>query len=146
MLGQLAEQLADLHAALLHVLHGHKHFVPVPALRGMQSVMGGLMYFAMRLLELLITARTAIQRLGVAVFVRAEAPFFVREDLDLAVGLAAQMAGSLKTLLLFEENLKMERLAAVGQTTGMVLHEIKNIMHFYQLRFVYHKIDFLITR
>ncbi len=73
--------------------------------------------------------------LGVAVFTRPGAPAFVREDLDLAVGLAAQMAGSLKTLLLFEENLKMERLAAVGQTTGMVLHEIKNIMQLARLSY-----------
>lgn len=74
--------------------------------------------------------------LGVAVLTRPEAEQpFEREDLDLAVGMAAQMAGSLKNLLLFEENLKMERLAAVGQTTGMVLHEIKNIMQLARLSY-----------
>lgn len=74
--------------------------------------------------------------LGVAVLTRPETESpFEREDLDLAVGMAAQMAGSLKNLLLFEENLKMERLAAVGQTTGMVLHEIKNIMQLARLSY-----------
>lgn len=74
--------------------------------------------------------------LGVAVLTRPDSqPSFEREDLDLAVGMAAQMAGSLKNLLLFEENLKMERLAAVGQTTGMVLHEIKNIMQLARLSY-----------
>lgn len=74
--------------------------------------------------------------LGVAVLTRPETEQpFEREDLDLAVGMAAQMAGSLKNLLLFEENLKMERLAAVGQTTGMVLHEIKNIMQLARLSY-----------
>lgn len=74
--------------------------------------------------------------LGVAVLTKPESTDpFVKEDLDLAVSMAAQMAGSLKTLLLFEENLKMERLAAVGQTTGMVLHEIKNIMQLARLSY-----------
>ncbi len=30
--------------------------------------------------------------------------------------------------MLYEENLKMERLAAIGRTTSMVMHEIKNII------------------
>jgi len=77
--------------------------------------------------------------LGVGVFCReAGAEPYGREQLDLAFSLACQMASSLKNILLFEENLKMERLAAVGQTTGMVMHEIKNIMQL--ARFAY---DFL---
>jgi len=36
--------------------------------------------------------------------------------------------GLIWNILLFEENIKMERLAAVGQALGMVVHEIKNIM------------------
>ncbi len=40
----------------------------------------------------------------------------------------SEFSGALKNILLFEENVKMERLAAVGQAMGMVVHEIKNIM------------------
>ncbi|HTL47709.1 MAG TPA: ATP-binding protein [Verrucomicrobiae bacterium] len=74
--------------------------------------------------------------LGVAAFVKSEkAPAFEPQDLDLAVGLGFQMAGALKNIMLFEENLRMERLAAVGQTTGMVIHEIKNIMQLAKLSY-----------
>lgn len=73
---------------------------------------------------------------GVACFIReggrAE---FQQVDLDLAMSLGAQMAGALKNCLLYEDNLKMERLAAIGETVGIVMHEIKNIMQLAQLSY-----------
>lgn len=66
--------------------------------------------------------------LGVACFLAKPGAAFSSKHVDLAFGLASQMSGALKNLLLFEENLKMENLAAVGRTISMVLHEIKNIM------------------
>ncbi len=58
---------------------------------------------------------------------------FSSNNLDFGFALASQMAGALKNILLFEENLKMERLSAIGQTIGMVMHEIKNIMQIARL-------------
>ncbi len=58
---------------------------------------------------------------------------FDREDLDLGFDLACQLSGALKNILLYEEGLKMERLAAVGQTIGMVMHELKNIIQIAKL-------------
>lgn len=74
--------------------------------------------------------------LGVAVFRKrsAEDPF-QQEELDLALGLSSQMAAALKGILLYEDNMRMERLAAVGQTMGMVLHEIKNIVQLAKLSY-----------
>ncbi|HNX68080.1 MAG TPA: HAMP domain-containing sensor histidine kinase [Candidatus Omnitrophota bacterium] len=67
--------------------------------------------------------------LGLACFERGEdLPAFGSKDVELGFDLAAQFAGALKNSFLFEENLKMERLAAVGQAMAMVVHEIKNIM------------------
>jgi len=67
--------------------------------------------------------------MGVVVLARAEGePAFTAQDLEIGFDLAAECSGALKNILLFEENLKMERLAAVGQAMGMVIHEIKNIM------------------
>ena len=67
--------------------------------------------------------------MGVAIFEKKqEVPGFVQKDLELGFDLASEFSGALKNILLFEENLKMERLAAVGQAMGMVLHEIKNII------------------
>jgi len=63
--------------------------------------------------------------IGVASFTGSS---FTREQKDLAFGLASQLAGALKTIMLYEQTLKMERLAAVGRTTSMVMHEIKNIL------------------
>jgi len=86
-----------------------------------------------RLLALPLLSRNSA--LGAVVFVREDGEAFSRQDLDLATGLGFQMAGSLKNIILFEENVRMERLAAVGQTTGMVLHEIKNIMQLAHLSY-----------
>ncbi len=67
--------------------------------------------------------------IGVACFCRDEEPKnFSEKDSALACDLSSQAAAALKNILLFEENLKMERLAAIGRTMSMVLHEIKNII------------------
>ena len=67
--------------------------------------------------------------IGIAVFLRVAArPEFSSSDRDVATNLTFQLAGALKTILLIEENVKMARLAAIGQTMGFVLHEIKNII------------------
>ncbi|MBN1688072.1 MAG: HAMP domain-containing histidine kinase [Candidatus Omnitrophica bacterium] len=67
--------------------------------------------------------------IGIACFVRDSASEgFSGPDLEAAANLAAQMAGALKNILLYEQNIKMERLAAIGQTVSMVLHEVKNII------------------
>ncbi|MFA6599783.1 MAG: ATP-binding protein [Candidatus Omnitrophota bacterium] len=67
--------------------------------------------------------------LGILAVLRREAdPPFSDDDYGLACNLTFQMASALKNLLLFEQNVKMERLAAIGQTVGVVLHEVKNII------------------
>jgi signal transduction histidine kinase len=67
--------------------------------------------------------------MGVACLERtADAPVFTPQEVEIGFDLASEFSGALKNILLFEENLKMERLAAVGQAMGMVIHEIKNIM------------------
>jgi signal transduction histidine kinase len=68
-------------------------------------------------------------QIGLICFTRRESdPAFTVEEYALASNLTFQMASALKNLLLFEQNLKMERLSAIGQTVGMVLHEVKNIV------------------
>ncbi|MDD5672294.1 MAG: ATP-binding protein [Candidatus Omnitrophica bacterium] len=67
--------------------------------------------------------------MGIAYFMRPSGkPPFQDRDLAIAFDLSAQMASALKNTLLFEQNLEMAKLAAIGQSMGMVLHEIKNIM------------------
>jgi signal transduction histidine kinase len=67
--------------------------------------------------------------MGVACLERAaDAPEFNSKEMATGFDLASEFSGALKNILLFEENVKMERLAAVGQAMGMVVHEIKNIM------------------
>ena len=67
--------------------------------------------------------------LGIACFERVSgSPGFTSKEMEIGFDLASQFSGALKNNLLFEENLKMERLAAVGQAMGMVIHEIKNIL------------------
>lgn len=67
--------------------------------------------------------------IGIAYFARDPAAgFFSDRDFALASDLAAQLGSALKNILLFEENLKMERLSAIGQTMGIVMHELKNII------------------
>jgi signal transduction histidine kinase len=67
--------------------------------------------------------------MGIACLERpAEGPVFTSQEMEIGFDLASEFSGALKNILLFEENIKMERLAAVGQAMGMVVHEIKNIM------------------
>ncbi len=72
----------------------------------------------------LVVRNTAI---GVACFEKTGENFSDKE-VTLASDLSCHLASALKNILLFEQNLQMERLAAIGQTMGMVLHEIKNII------------------
>lgn len=74
-----------------------------------------------------LIARNSV--MGVACLERADdASVFNPEEVEIGFDLASEFSGALKNILLFEENVKMERLAAVGQAMGMVVHEIKNIM------------------
>lgn len=74
-----------------------------------------------------LIARNSV--MGIACLERAAgAPAFTSEEVEIGFDLASEFSGALKNILLFEENIKMERLAAVGQAMGMVVHEIKNIM------------------
>ena len=74
-----------------------------------------------------LIARNSV--MGVACLERAaDAPVFTPQEVEIGFDLASEFSGALKNILLFEENVKMERLAAVGQAMGMVVHEIKNIM------------------
>lgn len=68
--------------------------------------------------------------IGMACFTRAAdlKDDFSEREMALTVDLASQAAAALKNILLFEQNIKMERLAAIGQTMSMVLHEVKNIV------------------
>ncbi len=74
-----------------------------------------------------LIARNSV--MGVACLERAEdAPDFTPQEVEIGFDLTSEFSGALKNILLFEENVKMERLAAVGQAMGMVVHEVKNIM------------------
>ncbi|MFA7254501.1 MAG: GAF domain-containing sensor histidine kinase [Candidatus Omnitrophota bacterium] len=74
-----------------------------------------------------LIARNSV--MGIACLERAaDAPVFTPQEVEIGFDLASEFSGALKNILLFEENIKMERLAAVGQAMGMVVHEIKNIM------------------
>ncbi len=65
--------------------------------------------------------------IGAACFVKKSAAF-EEQDSALAADLASQLAASLKNIFLFEDNLRMERLATIGQTMSAVMHELKNIL------------------
>jgi signal transduction histidine kinase len=74
-----------------------------------------------------LMARNSV--MGVACLERAvDVPTFTPKETEIGFDLASEFSGALKNIMLFEENLKMERLAAVGQAMGMVVHEIRNIM------------------
>jgi len=74
-----------------------------------------------------LIARNSV--MGVACFEKqAGAPVFTLQEVEIGFDLASEFSGALKNILLFEENIKMERLAAVGQAMGMVVHEIRNII------------------
>lgn len=87
---------------------------------GKPSVLKGRMFLP-------LIARNSV--MGVACLERAaDAAAFTPLEIEIGFDLASGFSGALKNILLFEENVKMERLAAVGQAMGMVVHEIKNIM------------------
>lgn len=87
----------------------------------------GKAYTKGKLLFLPLIARNG--SMGVACFERgAQETDFANKEVEIGFNLASEFSGALKNILLFEENIKMERLAAVGQAMGMVIHEIKNIM------------------
>ena len=90
--------------------------------------------------------------IGLAYFSRQKASF-EEHDLNLAANLGSQVAGALKNIFLFEENLRMERLATIGQTMSAVMHELKNIIHlaslskeFLKMSLEIHKEDKKLTR
>lgn len=68
--------------------------------------------------------------IGVTCFIRdpKAGGSYSEKEISLAFNLSSQGAVALKNILLYEQTLKMERLAAIGQAMGMVLHEIKNII------------------
>lgn len=67
--------------------------------------------------------------IGIACFTKKEgSEKFTEQSMVMASSLATQMAGSLKGIVLYEDNVRMERLAAIGQTVGVVMHEVKNII------------------
>lgn len=93
----------------------HKHFMKGQPILGEKSIFVPL-----------IVRNEAI---GIACFLKAEgSDAFNQRELDLAASLSAQAAGALKNILLNEDNIRMERLAAIGQTVSVVLHEVKNII------------------
>lgn len=65
---------------------------------------------------------------SVCFFHRESGQKFSEKEFALAQDLTYQLAGALQNILLFEQNMKMERLAAIGQTTSMVMHELTNIL------------------
>ena len=75
-----------------------------------------------------------MNKLGVACFLKGSpAETFSEKESGLALGLTYQLTGALENIVLFEKNLKMERLAAIGQTTSMVMHELNNILQLAKL-------------
>ncbi len=58
---------------------------------------------------------------------------FSNEDRDIVVSLGMEFANAIKSIKLLEENIRMERLAAIGQTSSMVVHELKNILQLARL-------------
>ncbi len=71
--------------------------------------------------------------LGAACFQSARGRNFSDEDCELAVNISMEFAHAVKSIRLLEENLRMARLAAIGQTSSMVVHELKNILQLARL-------------
>lgn len=65
--------------------------------------------------------------IGLACFFKKTGSFEEHASI-LASDLACQAAAALKNIFLFEDNLRMERLATIGQTMSAVMHELKNIL------------------
>lgn len=84
--------------------------------------------------QLLIPLIVRNNAIGIACFLKQEPQqSFSAKEFSLALDLTYQLAGALQNILLFEKTLKMERLAAVGQTTSMVMHELTNILQLAKL-------------
>ena len=67
--------------------------------------------------------------MGLAAFIRAEtAPDFQEHQLNLGTNLSDEAGRAIKNILLLERTVEIEKLAAIGQSMSMVLHEIKNII------------------
>ncbi|MFZ5802170.1 MAG: ATP-binding protein [Candidatus Omnitrophota bacterium] len=66
--------------------------------------------------------------IGVVCVRRLSGDPLVPRDFQTILELCSQMASALKNAMLLEQNVNMARLAAIGQSMGMVVHEIKNIM------------------
>lgn len=110
-----------------------KSHQPLPELPGsfLKDLKGifekGKPVFSSKTLFIPLVVRNA--EIGIACFLKNKSKArFSKSDFVLASDLSQQIAGALKNLLLHDENLKMERLAAIGQTMGYILHEIKNII------------------
>lgn len=78
----------------------------------------------------LVTGNTC---LGVSFFQAKQSSSFTEEDSQIAASLSMEFASAVKSLQLMEENLRMARLAAIGQTSSMVVHELKNILQLARL-------------
>ena len=92
-----------------------------------------------RLFVPLVARSSAI---GVACFIKTAPAKFSEKDSAVIQSLAAQAASALKNIFLFEENLRMERLAAIGQTMSVVMHEIKNIIQISKFGLEYFRMGF----
>lgn len=77
--------------------------------------------------ELFIPLIVRNSAIGLAYFSKKDAPF-QEHDMMLASDMSCQVAAALKNIFLFEDNLRMERLATIGQTMSAVMHELKNII------------------
>lgn len=71
--------------------------------------------------------------LGVLCLQSPHGKIFSDEDRELGVSMSMEFANAVKGIRLLEENLRMARLAAIGQTSSMVVHELKNILQLARL-------------
>lgn len=70
---------------------------------------------------------------GVVCLQAASQKSFSDEDRDIASSLGMEFASAIKSMQLLEDNLRMARLAAIGQTSSMVVHELRNILQLARL-------------
>ncbi len=71
--------------------------------------------------------------LGVVCLEGPKRHLFSDEDIEVATSLAMEFASAIRSLDLMRENIKMARLAAIGETSSMVVHELKNILQLARL-------------
>ncbi|HRK61198.1 MAG TPA: ATP-binding protein [Candidatus Omnitrophota bacterium] len=96
---------------------------------GVQS--SGKPYFYKDWLGLPLVTGTSC--LGAVCFQALPGKAFSDEDCELGASIAMEFASALKSMRLLEDNLRMARLAAIGQTSSMVVHELKNILQLARL-------------